>query len=614
MTLKRDDLKVVRQRKYLARDFDGLRANLLEYARAYYPDRIRDFSESSLGGLFLDFAAYVGDNLSFYLDHQYGELNSDTAVESVNIQRQLRAAGVPIVGASPAIVPVTVYVEVPAVNVNGVVQPQPDALPVIKANSSFTANNGVVFNLLEDIDFNSRKTDGTMVAEYKIGEKSATGVAQSFILAHSGLCISGLEVTENFVIGQEFVPFNRLTLTNPNVSDIISVNDLLGNIYYQVSALTHDVVFQNVLNTSKDNELVPDTIKVIPAPYRYTTSVDLTSRKTTLTFGGGNAATLQDDIIPDPSSFAISYPYTRTFSRIPVNPQQLMTTTTLGVAAAGTTYSITYRHGGGLNHNVDKDQIQNPRVLNVFFPGNPSPQIAGLVRSSIEVNNKIRAAGGEDAPSPDDLKALIPSIRNSQERIVTREDLLARVYTIPSNFGRVFRAAIRSNPHNPLATQLYIVSRDSNNRLITAPDTLKLNLVKYLNPYRMISDAIDVLDARVINLKFSFDVLIDPSLNRPVVIQNILTKLQTYFNIGNFHIDQPIVMSDLSNLIFQVPGVISINQMRFDNVVGIVNNRQYSNVTFDVNSNTRLGLVFPPAGGIFEVRYPEVDIVGKASV
>lgn len=614
MTLKRDDLKVVRQRKYLARDFDGLRANLLEYARAYYPDRIRDFSESSLGGLFLDMAAYVGDNLSFYLDHQYGELNHETAVESVNIQRQLRASGVPIVGASPAICPVTVYVEVPAANVNGVIQPQPDALPVIKSNSNFTAGNGVVFNLLEDINFNDVKSDGTLVAEYKINQKSSTGQAQTFIMAHSGLCISGLEVTETAVIGQTFVPFNTVLLGNANVSEIISVNDLLGNIYYQVGALTHDVVFQNVLNTAKDNELVPDTIKIIPAPYRYTSSVDLTSRKTTLTFGGGNAATLQDDIIPDPSSFAISFPYTRTFSRIPVNPQQLMTTTTLGVAAAGTTYSMTYRYGGGLSHNVDANQIQNLRVLNVFFPGNPSPQIAGAVKSSIEVNNKIRASGGEDAPSADDLKALIPSIRNSQERIVTREDLLARVYTIPSNFGRVFRAAIRSNPNNPLATQLYIVSRDSSNRLITSPDTLKQNLVKYLNPYRMISDAIDVLDARVINLKFSFDVLIDPALNRTIVIQNILTKLQTYFSINNFHIDQPIVQSDLSNIIFQVPGVISINQMRFDNLSGIVANRQYSQLTYDVGSNTRLGLIFPPAGGIFEIRYPEVDIVGKASV
>ena len=102
MTLQRDDLKAVRQRKYLAKDFDALRNNLLEYARLYYPDRLRDFSENSLGGLLLDMAAYVGDNMSFYLDHQYGELDPTTAVEQLNIQRLLNQAGVPIVGASPA--------------------------------------------------------------------------------------------------------------------------------------------------------------------------------------------------------------------------------------------------------------------------------------------------------------------------------------------------------------------------------------------------------------------------------------------------------------------------------------------------------------------------------
>lgn len=614
MTLKRDDIKAVRQRKYLARDFDSLRANLLEYARAYYPDRVRDFSESSLGGLFLDFAAYVGDNLSFYLDHQYGELNPDTAVEATNIQRQLNAAGVPIVGASPAIAPVTSFIEVPASSANGVMVPQPDALPVIRANSSFTANNGTVFNLLEDLDFGATRSDGSLVASYKVGTSSVSGQPQTFIMALTGLCISGLETTENVVVGQTFVPFNRITLSNPHVSEVVSVTDLLGNIYYCVEALTHDVVYQNVLNTAGDNDLVPNTLKVIPAPYRYVTSTDLTSRRMTLTFGGGNAATMQDDVIPDPSSFALSFPYTRTFSRIPVNPQQLLSAATLGVAAAGTTYSITYRYGGGLSHNVDANQIQTPRVINMFFPKNPQPQVAGRVKNSLEVNNPLQAAGGDDAPTADELKSLIPSIRNSQERIVTREDLLARVYTIPSNFGRVFRAAARSNPNNPLSTQLYVVSRDSSSALITSPDTLKRNLARYLNPYRMISDAIDIIDARVVNLQFTFDVLVDPSLNRPTVIQNVLLRLQAFFDIKNFHIDQPIVMSDITNVIFQVPGVLSINRMSFENVSGRVNNMQYSDVRYDPQSNTRMGVMFPPAGGIFEVRYPLIDITGRASV
>lgn len=613
MTVQNDNLKAVRQRKYLAADFASMRAQLVEYARLYYPDRLRDFSENSLGGLLLDFCAVVADNSSFYLSHQFGELDPATAVETVNIQRLLDQAGVPIVGASPALVPVTVYVEVPAATTNNVIGPNSAVYPIIRANSSFNASNGTIFNLLEDIDFTSTLATGQLVAGVKIGQKNSNGVPQTYIMSLTGLCISGQETTENIVVGTNFVPFNKITLQNPDVSQIITVNDLLGNTYYEVDALTNDVVYQNVLNTASDNDLVPNTIKVIPAPYRFTSDTDLLSRRTTLTFGGGSADTLDDDVIPDPSSFAISFPYTTTFSRISVNPQQLLQTTTLGVAAANTTYQITYRYGGGLSHNVDPNNITAGKVLNLVFPNNPPANLAAAVKASLQVTNQIEASGGEDAPTATELTALIPSIRNSQERIVTREDMLARVYTIPANFGRVFRAAVRSNPNNPLATQLFIVSRNTQGQLITSPDTLKQNLVKYLNPYRMISDAIDILDARIVDLTFDFDILIDPSLNRTIVIQNVLTKLQSFFNVLNFQIDQPIVIDTVRNAIFNVAGVLSINNMQFTGISGLVNNQQYSNVTFDTDSNTQMGLLFPPAGGMFEIRFPQTDIVGTSS-
>lgn len=614
MALKRDDLKQVRQRRYLAKDFDGLRAQLLDYARMYYSDRIKDFSETSMGGLFLDFAAYTGDTMSFYLDHQFGELDAATAVEPTNIQNALKAAGVPIVGASPALVMETMYVQVPASRNTNVIGPLTSAIPIIKAGSVFSSDSGVDFILLQDVDFNALNADGTYVADIRIGQKSTSGTPQTFIMAASGLCISGKLTSENIALGASFVPFNKVTLSNPNVSDIVSVNDGFGNIYYLVNNLTHDVVYQNVLNTAKDNALVHDAMKIVPAPFRFTADVDIQTRKTTLTLGGGSANTLQDDVIPDPSSFAISFPYSKTFSRIPVNPNQLLQTKTLGVAATNTTLTVTYRYGGGLSHNVPANNIKTIKTLNIFFPGNPLPGDAAAVKGALQVTNLLYASGGEDAPSSDDLKALIPSVKNSQERIVTREDLLARVYTLPSNFGRVFRAAIRSNPNNPLATQLYIISRDPSQKLIVSPDTLKQNIVTYLNPYRMISDAVDVLDARVINLTFTFDVLIDPSLNRSVVLQNILTKLQPVFDIKNFNIDQPIVVSNFTSIIQSTPGVISLNTWRFDNVVGTVNNRTYSNITFNVAANTKMGIIFPPGGGIFEIRFPEVDIIGRASV
>lgn len=614
MVLARDDLINVRQRRYLARDFDGLRAMLLSYAQQFYPDKLRDFSENSIGGLFLDLASAIGDNLSYYLDHQYSELDPTTAIENNNVERHLRSAGVPIVGAAPAIVPVTIFIQVPASTINNTVVPREDAIPIVLARTIFTADNGTQFVLLEDIDFRSTRSDGTLAAEVKVGNRTNTGVPSTFIMALHGLCISGQEATETVSVESTFVPFRRITLTNPNVSDVVSVTDGLGNEYHKVEALTHDVVYRNVLNTGRDSELVKDSMKVIPAPYRYTIETNISTRHMTLVFGGGNADTLEDDIIPDPSDFAISFPYSRTFSRIPINPQQLLQTKTLGVAATNTTLSIKYRYGGGLSHSVAAGAIQTVTSLKMNFPGNPPASIAGSVRSSVEVSNRIRAAGGEDAPTIDELKALIPAVKNSQERIVTREDMLARVYTLPSNFGRVFRASIRSNPNNPLATQLFIVSRDQQSRLITSPDTLKQNLVKYLNPYRMLSDAVDVLDARVINFTLTFDVLVDPTLNKSIVLQSILTKLQAFFNIKNFHIDQPLLTSDVNSIIFATPGVLSINTVQFQNIVGVVNNRVYSDNVYDMLANTRQGIVFPPGGGIFECRFPEVDIIGRASV
>ena len=79
-------LKPKKERRYLNRDFDGFRKELLDYARTYFPDKIQDFSEASMGGMLLDLASYVGDNLSYYLDHQFHELNPLTAVESQNIE------------------------------------------------------------------------------------------------------------------------------------------------------------------------------------------------------------------------------------------------------------------------------------------------------------------------------------------------------------------------------------------------------------------------------------------------------------------------------------------------------------------------------------------------
>ena len=59
--------------RYLNKDFDAFKSNLIEFAKQYYPNTYYDFNESSPGMMFIEMASYVGDVLSYYVDSQFKE-------------------------------------------------------------------------------------------------------------------------------------------------------------------------------------------------------------------------------------------------------------------------------------------------------------------------------------------------------------------------------------------------------------------------------------------------------------------------------------------------------------------------------------------------------------
>jgi len=71
--------KLERDIRYIDRDFNTIRNNLIDYTRTYFPNTYNDFSDTSTGMLFMEMAAYVGDVLSFYLDNQVQETFIQTA-------------------------------------------------------------------------------------------------------------------------------------------------------------------------------------------------------------------------------------------------------------------------------------------------------------------------------------------------------------------------------------------------------------------------------------------------------------------------------------------------------------------------------------------------------
>jgi hypothetical protein len=185
---------------------------------------------------------------------------------------------------------------------------------------------------------------------------------------------------------------------------------------------------------------------------------------------------------------------------------------------------------------------------------------------------------------------------------------LARIFTLPAEFGRVFRASIIANPNNPLASLLHIISRDKTGKLTQSPDALKQNLSTYLNEFRLISSAIDILDADIINFKTTINIVVTAGTNPSDVANSIIINVKEHFNINNFQLGQNINEAAVISVILNTPGVQAMDSLRFSNINGNIADREYSGFTYSFENNRINGTYNVPANAIFELRYPNHDI------
>ena len=607
------DIKKQKDVSYTNRDFESLRNDLKRFVSTYYSDVIVDTSDSSLAGMLIDVAAYVGDVTSYYLDHQFNENSLEKAIETRNIERLVREAGVKIAGKSPAIGFLNISLRIPSVVFEGEYIPDEDKIPKIKAESIFTSRKGINFYLPDDLDFAEKDDDGNLLATFEIGATLA-GNPVDFVLTRSAIVVSSQLKIQTQTIPDSFQPFRTITVKDPNATEIVRVFDSDFEEYYEVESLTQSTVFKRMPNNRSDSHLADERIKMIHAPRRFVASRSATTGQYSLLFGAGNENVFDEDIIPDPSDHAIKlYGDKKSFNKVTIDPNSFLGTQTLGISPRNTTITVYYRSGGGLSHNTPAGEVNKVSTLITEFPPGMSTTQATLIRASATCTNPRQILGGEDEPNIEALRQIATLGSNSQNRVVTREDLLSRIYSLPNNFGRVFRAAVRDNPNNPQAAQLFVLSRNSSKNLILSSDTLKENLAKYLSRFRIISDAIDILDASIINIGVNYTVTITQGAISTVVISSINTKLKDYFNVENFQIDQPIKIGEIENIILNTPDVESINALTFINKTGNSGNNTYSDYSFNPARNIDRGYLFPPTGGIFEVKYPNDDIVGRIS-
>ena len=174
----------------------------------------------------------------------------------------------------------------------------------------------------------------------------------------------------------------------------------------------------------------------------------------------------------------------------------------------------------------------------------------------------------------------------------------------------MFRAGVRENPNNPFSTHLHVLSRDADGKLIFASDTLKENISQFLENYRLITDAIDIVDGQIINIGINYSITVSSKFNPDIVLQSVNVLIQEYMDIKNFQIDMPLYLSELQNLILNTEGVVSLLNMNIVSKEGVIGANMYTESSYDPHRFKDRGILYPSPGGIFEVKFPNDDIRG----
>ena len=240
---------------YTHREFNSIRKDLMEIAERFYPETFQDFSEASFGSIMLDAVAYVGDQLSLYLDYNVNESFLDTAYQRSNILRHGRILGYKDTGRPSTYGQVALFAMVPASTTG--IGPDSRYLPILKRGSTFTSNTGLNFVLLENVDFANPK-NAMVIAQ----SDASTNAPTKFAIKAYGNVVSGFFSKKDISVGP-YQKFFRATLAADNISEVISVVDSEGNEYFEVDYLSQDIVFKELPNSNFRNDNVPSVMKPI---------------------------------------------------------------------------------------------------------------------------------------------------------------------------------------------------------------------------------------------------------------------------------------------------------------------------------------------------------------
>jgi hypothetical protein len=617
--------------RYLSRDFASLKQNLIDFSKNYFPNTYQDFNETSPGMMFLEMAAYVGDVLSYYTDVTLQESLILQSSEKQNILNIAQSLGYKPKTNIASSVKLDVFQIVPAISVGGNIVPDYSYAFAIEPGMVIGAdinNTTARFRTTDYLDFKfSSSFDPTEVTPYEIDD--ITNEVTFWLLKKSVNAVSGVINTKTYTFGDP-KPYDKITLEDSTIIEILYGIDSDGNKWYHVPYLAQDTIFEPTPNISRNDRQLsnhrtetPYLLKLRKISRRFI------SRQTgegviEMQFGAGVSDLDDELLIPNPDLVGNSLTGIDSPTSVDIDPSNFLYTKTYGLAPNNTDITLYYTTGGGVADNVPSDTITRviSRTLLIDETGLDTTLYNQCI-ASLAVTNPEPATGGKAGEDINEIRQNALAYFASQNRAVTKEDYIIRAYSLPQRYGSIAKAYITKDTQltaesvfnsdripNDLALNFYVLGYDNNNKLTTINDATKENVKTYLNYHRMLTDAINIKDAYIINIGIDFDIITMPDQNGNQVILRCIDRLKKYFDIKNWQINQPIVISNIYTELDKVEGVQTVVSVKFKNLYDTT--LGYSKHVYNIEQATKDGIIFPSLDpSIFEIKYPDNDIIGR---
>jgi hypothetical protein len=592
---------------YAVRDFAGLRQELVNLTREYYPDLIKNTNDASIFSVLLDLNAAVTDNLHFHIDRVWQETMLDFAQQRQSLYHIAKTYGLKIPGNRPSVALCDFTIQVP---VRGDKEDE-RYLGILKSGAQ-VSGGGQIFETIEDIDFSNPFNNRGEPNRLKIPNFDGNNRLISYSIVKREAVINGVtRIFRRVITEADQRPFLKLFLPEQNILGITSIIHKEGtsfgtnptnseflnspNKWYEVKTLIQDKVF------IPDPTTVSDRENFLSGTYSPVTNKFITEYTPenyfSITFGSGNVNPLDNLDNFNNGTLRVSlgtYLNNLSMGELP---------------KPNTTIFVKYRVGGGRDSNLGVNIITSIEDVDFVISG-PNVSTNIQVQNSLSVTNVTPAIGGDDQPSVEEIRNMISYNFAAQNRAVTLNDYKSLIETMPSTYGAPAKVNVMEVDNK---IKIELLSYDENGNLIdTVSNTLKNNILTYLSEYRMVNDFLEVESGEVIDFSLEIDVVLDKNGNQTEIIRTIIEESINYFSIDKRKMGDPLFVGDLYRIIGDVSGVINAVDVRVFNKIG----GEYSSSEVSqpyINQDTKEisqsdMTIFMKSNQIFQIRFPEKDI------